>query len=190
MTIAAGKIPVSRALPRSVLECIREVLEWNRAVASVERIAHGSGSPLAGVLHSLRSGILGTGCRGTKGVGGAPPRDLDAQHVDPIAAARYRALRGVSLRFIDAVIVDGQGEALVAVPFAEGRSPIECTLCQRLGLRLAPLADQADWYRRIYAKDSRPALAAAEDYAYPRLVAAAADWRSSLPNLPVAERGQ
>jgi hypothetical protein len=167
---------------RLVRAFVTELLLWDRAVASVERAARGGASPLAGCLQAAELGVLGTGCRGTKGVGHAPTPEPSSLPVDPRASARYQGLPRPDRETADAVVSDGQGDALVRVPF--GARTLECTLAQRLGLRLADTAQQLRWHTHLVAGDSPPALAGAERLGQERLERAARAWLGlAVPDL-------
>jgi len=155
-----------------------DVLGWHRTVERAERAAHGEASPLLGVLRVLELGVLGTGCRGTKGVGGRPASAADVPGADPIGAARYRALGRAHQATVDAIIADGHGDALVDVPF--GAVVVRLDLEQRVGLRLASARDVTRWTGKITSGDSRPARAGMADVGGPALRAAAAAWWAAL----------
>jgi len=159
---------------RTVRAFVYELLSWDSAVARIERIAIGSRSSIVSVITSLELEVIGTGCSGTKGVGKPPMDDREARRADPIATARYQALRGEDLRTADAVIADGRGFELVELTFGERR--IALGFEQRIGFRLAKTEQHDRWVGKIVAKDSRPALDGSENLGKERLWSAARAW--------------
>jgi hypothetical protein len=170
--------PPSDAGPdRLVRTFVCDLLAWDAAVASSERAAFGVGgcsSAWAGVSHVARLGIVGSGCRGTKGAASGASEPDRTVVLDPAGTARYRALRGDALRTADAVIADGQGEESVAVAF--GRRQASCSLAQRVGLALAGDAQARQWRGKVAAGDGRGALRGAEVLGDALLLAAARAW--------------
>ncbi len=175
---AAPRPPRGRRPPpvgddgRRLRAFVLDVLGWHRTVERAERGAHGEASPLLGVLRTLELGVLGTGCRGTKGVGGRPASAADVPGADPVGAARYRALSRPDQATVDAVIADGHGDRLVDVPF--GAVVVALTLEQRVGLRLASARAVTRWTGKITGGDTPPALVAMASVGTPALRAAAA----------------
>lgn len=159
---------------RRVRDYVANVLAWDAATARVERSARGDRSPLAGLLATLELEIVGTGCKGTHGVGRAPHDDPDPTHVDPIASARYRSLRGEALLATDAVIADGQGDQIIEI--ALGPTQVECSLAQRVALRIASLDEILAWNVKFAERDSKPALRAMEADGRSALVVGAEAW--------------
>ena len=177
-TRARGKrSPPPDATPdRLVRAFVGELLSWDRAVASVEHAARGGASPLAGALQACELGVLGSGCRGTKGVGRAPSPEPSSLAVDPRLGARYQALPRPDRETAEAVMTDGQGDALVQVPLGGSGRVFECTLAQRVGLRLADTTQQIRWHTHLASGDSPPALEGAENLGRARLEQAARRW--------------
>jgi hypothetical protein len=174
--VPGPEVPTGRLVPAFV----GELLRWDAGVASVERLAFGGASSnFLMLVRVAELGIVGSGNRGTKGVGGKPLED-DAEGLevvkllDPVWAERYRALRGEDRRTADAVIADGQGEDLVEVQC--GGRAVECDLAQRVALILAPAHQVERWRAKIAAGDSRPALRGAEDLGTELLEHAARAW--------------
>ena len=167
-------------IARKVRSYVSNVLEWDAAVARIEASQRGAASATFAVLETLRLGVVGTGNRGTKGTGRVSvDHDLCATRVDPVAAARYRALRGDALRVTDAVLSDGQGDVLVEVEIAHGCT-VPCNLAQRVARVMSPMDVVLRWHAKLMERDAKPALAAAEKVGENFLVLAADSWWCSL----------
>ena len=164
-------------LPAATRAYVADALAWDRSVAKLERAVYGERSPLQAILDTIQLGVLGTGCRGTRGVGRARAQvdNLEAAaQADPVGTARYQRLRGADLATTDAVLADGRGD--VVVELAVGLRTVEASLPARVGLVLARPKLQLAWLKKIAEGDSRPALVGAEDLATAALVAAATAW--------------
>jgi hypothetical protein len=153
---------------------VHEVLSFDAEVSSIER--ESGGSPLAGVIAQLELGVLGNGCRGTKGVGHRREERED-RCVNPAFGAKYRALRGDALRATDAIMDDGQGFQIVWVPF--DRKLVECDLPERIAFRTASEHEMDKWRRKIWIGDAKPAIAEAARIGNELLQAGAAAWWSA-----------
>lgn len=164
----------ARVTDRVVRNFVHDLLSWDAACAQIDRVALGSRSSIVSVLTTLELQVVGTGCSGTKGVGKAPADDREARRADPVATARYQALRGEDLRTADAVIADGRGFELVEMTF--GTRQIALGLEQRVGFRLAKPELHDRWVAKIVARDSRPALDGSERLGAERLEVAARAW--------------
>ncbi len=138
---------------------VHELLTWNSTVERVERAARGAASPLATIERVVELGVTGDGNRGTKRPGRPPERDKPDASVDVLLQAKYDALTGDALKCADAVVADGQGDQFVALTFGSETRPrvIECTLAERVGLRLAQPRQALTWFRKIASGDSLPA---------------------------------
>jgi hypothetical protein len=155
------------------------LLRWQSKVARVERLAFGDASAnTLSVMRALEIGVTGSGNRGTKGVGYAPGPDrddLDARAVDPIDAARYRALGRLHQGTADAVIDDGQGDHDAEIELDVGVR-VTLSLAQRVGWRITAPAQRTKWLAKIVARDARPALNGMTEAGDAALCAAAAAW--------------
>jgi hypothetical protein len=159
---------------RLVHRYVHEILTFDTEVASIDR--ESGGSPLAAVIQQLELGVLGNGCRGTKGVGGAP-REREERCVNPAYGAKYRALRGDALRATDAIMDDGQGFQIVLVPFESKLVP--CDLPERIAFRLASEHEMDKWRRKVFLGDSKPAIAEAARIGAELLQIGATAWWSA-----------
>ncbi len=166
---------------RLVRAFVSECLRYGASVCRVERQAQhdpqslGARSALGPVLDTLATGILGSGCRGTRGVGRPPLADGVPATVDPLLAARYHALADDDRAVADGLVADGLGDTLAPVDCGR-RDPVECTLAERLGLRLVDAAQAGRWLRKMVSGDSRPALTGARTEGERRLADAARAW--------------
>lgn len=167
-----------RARSHRIPAYVDDVLRWDASVNAVEASYRGSGSPLLGVIRVLELGFVGTGCRGTKGIGGAPEIHRVPPAVDPVASARYRALRGAALAVTHAVIADGQGDRVVEITV--GTRSVMVTLEQRIASAISSADEARRWYRKIADGDSRPALKAMDDVGTDALSLAAESWWSAV----------
>ena len=161
----ARRRPASRAPVDRVRLLVADLLAWHLACAQQERTAGGGyapiaqGSPTASVLRVLESGIVGDGCRGTKGTwrGNAPePARIRALNLDARTGERYARL-GTLREVADAVIADGHGDQLAAVEVWRERA-LTLSLPQRIGWALATEKQRAQWRVKIHRRDSAPAL--------------------------------
>ena len=156
---------------------VADVLAWDRSVAKLERAVFGQRSNLQSILDVIQLGVVGTGCRGSKGVGRAR-HEVDnleaAAQADPIGTARYQRLRGADLACTDAVLADGRGDVVVEVTF--GRRVVEVSFPARIGFLLTSRKQLLKWHRKIAEGDSRPALDGADEEGTRALIAAAKAW--------------
>lgn len=162
-----------------VPDCVADLLRLEAAEASASS-ARVVGSSILGVqLEAMRGlGILGSGCKGTKGIGHAPrpePRLLAAQ---PELVARFDALTGQDRAVAEAIRVDGAGIAHVAmvVPGHPTRKPIEMDLSQRVAFRCAPDKRVRAWWGKIAEGDSGPALEGSKQWGEQALRELAGAW--------------
>jgi hypothetical protein len=156
------------------------LLFWDGTVARVERAARGGISTLAPVLDAARLGVIGTGNRGTKGVGIAPVAERDTTVADPWGTARYQALGREHQRTADAVIEDAVG--LVDAPvILEVGLTLTLTLPQRIGLALAPLERVRRWAMRVLVRDAEPLRSGTDRIGRPAIRAAAEVWHGCVP---------
>lgn len=179
--------PASMALPQppvrldpAVPRYVGAVLRWHASVLRAERAAGAGGSTwLRNVLLAPDGTHLwvGSGCRGTKGVGRAPdPAALEAFAcpVDPDGQARYGRLARPARLTTDWVITDGQGDKVVEMRF--GRRTVKLSMPARYGLALAGRGQLLKWLQKLAGGDAEPAIKGAEAKACPVLNAAAAAW--------------
>lgn len=134
-------------------------------------------SSTASILRMAESGIVGNGCKGTKGTwAGAPqePREVDAVPVDAASERRFAQLGGPSRETALAILADGQGDRVASETVA-GKTH-ELTLEQRLGLRLADEITQRRWLKHVRHRDTGPMLAGSAELGATRLRAAAGAW--------------
>lgn len=164
--------PIEERLVRAY---VYEILTFDAEVATIVR--ESGGSPLAGVIQQLELGVLGNGCRGTKGVGHGPRNDREDRCVNPAHGAKYRALRGDALRATDAIMDDGQGFQIVWVPF--DRILVECDLPERIAFRTVSEHEMDKWRRKIFLRDQKPAIAEAARIGNALLQVGAAAWWSA-----------
>ena len=95
------------------------------------------------------SGVLGTGNRGTKGVGRAEAPSLPRHVAAPRAWERVRALRGEARRVVDLVLARGVGEVITELGGRARPEPLEA----RLGLAWANATQRTAWERHALAGD-------------------------------------
>lgn len=154
---------------------VYEVLEWSLSIARVESAVAKGRSNIASVLEALELQILGTGCRGTKGVGAAPREERAVRAHDPERDEQYRRLPREHQVIADAVIADGQGDQ-------DAPLDVDCvhlektTLAQRIGYRMAPADQRAKWERKVIVRDAAPSLAGMSDLGERLLIEAARAW--------------
>ena len=167
------KPPAARRRATTVRSLVSDLLAWHLATGQRERTQGGgyapiaTGSPTAGVLRVLETGIVGDGCSGTKGTwrGAAPePLEVRTLTVDERVTRRYSALR--ELRAVaDAIIEDASGDVvreLVLYRERERDVGVALSLPQRIGWALATEKQRAQWRVKIAKRDSAPALAGME----------------------------
>jgi hypothetical protein len=161
----------------SVDAFVNALLRWQSHVARVEREAFGGGSSSFIVaMRALETGVVGTGNSGTKGcLTGSPPERDDIAAVDPIDAARYRAIGRLHQATADAVIDDGQGDHDVEIDIGAG-APVSLSLAQRVGWRIATGAQRTKWLAKFIGRDSRPALTGMTEAGQLALRSAADAW--------------
>lgn len=163
---------------------VRELLALHLALARAESttasgkfvVARGESST-ASILRCAESGIVGNGCRGTKGTwAGAPqePRELPAMPVDAASERRYRTLSGIARETAKAILEDAQGDRVAPVDVA-GRTHA-LTLEQRLGLRLADTLTTRRWLKHAGNRDTGPMLLGSAELGAKRLREAAEAW--------------
>lgn len=167
---------------RLVRTFVHEILQWNLSVARAETSTVRVGrSTIVPTLTAMELGIVGHGCDGTKPIGAAPhdPELTKQLYADPLGTRRYQALRDRDRQTADVILFDAHGDQVVAVMF--NRRVIECSLAHRVGFQIAEERDpktHARWLGKIAAKDSRPALDAAERLGNECLQSAAVAWFS------------
>lgn len=167
------KPPAARPRATTVRSLVADLLAWHLATGQRERTQGGgyapiaTGSPTAGVLRVIETGIVGDGCSGTKGTwrGAAPePLEVRTLTVDERVTRRYSALR--ELRAVaDAIIEDASGDVvreLVLYRERERDVGVPLSLPQRIGWALATEKQRAMWRVKIAKRDSAPALTGME----------------------------
>lgn len=162
---------------RTVRQFVHEVLSWDASVARVESAAHRGASNILGVLDALQYEFVGTGNRGTKGVGKAPRHEHETRPADPELSARYKAIGRTHQTVVDAIVADGQGDQRIKIDVAGER--VMLSLSQRIGYRLASRAQRSAWERKVLSRDSAPALAGMEHAGDALLLAAATAWQEA-----------
>lgn len=164
------------ACDRLVRRLVTDLLTWSAAEQRAEREATHGASPLHGMLETLKFGVLGSGCRGTKGVGRAPVRETGVlASADPALATRYHALSAVVRATCDAIIGDGRGDQNVDVQLG-GRRTLTMSLRARIGWRLSSASQVRAWMGKITTGHSPPAISGAERVGSEALIAAAEEW--------------
>ncbi len=163
---------------------VRELLALHLALARAEgttesgkfAVQRGESST-ASILRCAESGIVGNGCKGTKGTwAGAPqePRELPAVLVDGESERRYRVLSGTARETAKAIVADAQGDRVAPVEVAGKTHAL--TLEQRLGLRLADTLTLRRWLKHAGNRDTGPMLLGSAELGAKRLRDAAEAW--------------
>lgn len=166
------------ALSPEALAFVSDLLSWDRQVYRAERSsgAVGGWAPgWAAIATLARLGIVGSGCRGTKGAAsGSTPERQEARAPNPQAEARHRRLSPEARRTATAVTDDGQGEQLIDVQ--EGARSVAAPLAARVGLALADARQAQRWRACISRGDAAPFLRAAAVAGAAALERAAREW--------------
>lgn len=180
-------LPRSPSPERRVTAFVRDVLALHAARLRVESAGGLSSFVLprsfSSTLFAMRcaeSGIVGDGCKGTRGARHGidmEPRELPPVAIDEGSERRYSALDGATLETAEAVVADGHGDRVVGVEV--GGREHELTLERRLGLRLADPATVKRWLALAAKRDAGPMLAGAAEVGEKRLSAAAEVWWSA-----------
>ena len=166
---------------RAVRQFVADALAWDRSVQAVERAARGPRSATAALLDVGELGVLGSGCRGTKGVGRASVDEREVHAADPVGLARYLALPRELRVVVDAVCSDAQGLVQIEVALGpKGQRRLLLGLEERVALRLAAPAQAAEWDRRVMRGDQEPAKTAMLAAGMAALRAAARAWWAAL----------
>lgn len=170
---------------------VDELLRWHLARSQWAAIGYGSfapirqGSPTAGAMRVLSTGIIGDGCSGTKGTWRGSAQEPGEVHVvalDVRTATRYGQL-GELREVADAVIADAEGDRLVDVELYRERGEpklVALSLAQRIGWAMAEEKQRARWRVKFAKRDSYPALAGMSLAGEERLKALVERWGELL----------
>lgn len=134
-------------------------------------------SSTAGAMRAIETGIVGTGCKGTRGAwGGGPqePRELPPVLVDAASERRYTALRGEARETAEAIVADAQGDRVA--PLDVGGKMHELTLDQRVALRVVDPLTMRRWLKHARVRDTGPMLLGSAELGARRLREAAESW--------------
>lgn len=180
----------ARLVPRAprpelqITAMVRALLAWHVATVRAEGVTssgrfvvRAGESSAVGAMRSLETGIVGTGCSGTRGAwGGAPeePREVAPVLVDPDAERRYAALHGEPFLTAGAILADAQGDRVASTEV--GARVYELTLEQRVALRLASAKTLRQWLSHVADRDSAPMLSGATELGARRLRECADAW--------------
>ena len=176
--------PAPKLEHRRIRAYVAEVLWWDAALAKAERAQRGDRSPLWGMLQTLQLGVLGTGCKGTKGIGRNSTPDLIATDVDPLATARFQSLRGDELKTTTIVALDGMGDQEASRELGgPGTAPYLVGLSARVAFTFASDERRDHWRRlrdvwtfQFAERDGLGAIASAAEFGSELLAAAAVAW--------------
>lgn len=163
-----------RTLSSQARRFVAEVRWRAESIALVESRAKGAQSPTAHVIEVLTTGITGTGCKGTKGVGRPPEHDPEPSALPEAIRQRYARLSPEARRIADLCASDPGMDVVTTV--MHGKRETRLTFEARIGFALADKKQRERWERKIALGDASPAITGSEAVGVEAVEMVAVEW--------------